>query len=318
MLDPQQLRLLQEVARTGSYSAAARELGFTQPAITYQMRVLEKSVGVPLTVRTGRTMALTSAGQALLAHADRILAAIRAAENDLESLAASGTGLVRLAAFPSSCATVVPSAMAAMRRRYPNVEVQLVQAEPPHAQELVRRGVVDIALCYRFSGARGVEAGEHSGLEQREVLVETMHLILPMDHPSASRRLVGLEQLREATFIIASPQFEDRLYRAAAEAGFTPKILMVADDYVVMQALVAAGFGIALVPDLALRAHRDPRIVSRMLIDWPQRHILVELWPDMLRVEAVRALTDQLAIASAQVDTRRPSGRTSPATPAAP
>ena len=303
MLDPQQLLLLQEVARTGSYSAAGRSLGFTQPAITYQMKSLERAVGAPLTVRIGRTMQLTPAGTALLAHAQRILAALRAAEDDLSSFSTSGAGLVRLAAFPSSCATVVPTAMAELRRTLPHVEIRLVQAEPPHARALVRRGDVDLALCYRYGGGRTplLDVAGSAGLEQREVLVEDLHLVLPMDHPAASTRLVRIEQLRDATFIIASPQFEDRLHRAASAAGFTPEVLMVADDYVAMQALVAAGFGVALVPDLAIRAHRDPRVVTRTLVDWPQRHVAVEVWPDMLRVESVRMMIGHLAAASESV-----------------
>jgi DNA-binding transcriptional LysR family regulator len=318
MLDPRQLRLLQEVARTGSYSAAGRALGFTQPAITYQMKSLEKTVGAPLAVRIGRTMQLTPAGAALLSHAQPILAALRAAEEDLASLSATGAGLVRLAAFPSSCATVVPSAMAAVRRRLPQVELRLVQAEPPHARTLVRRGEVDLALCYRFAPGRTplLEAAGSAGLERRELLVEEMHLVLPMDHPAASHRLVRIEQLRDATFIIASAQFEDRLHRATAALGFTPATLMIADDYVAMQALVAAGFGVALVPDLALRAHRDPRIVTRTLVDWPRRTIEVEVWPDMLRVESVRLMVEQLAVASAALRgppaTSRTGRRTEP------
>jgi DNA-binding transcriptional LysR family regulator len=307
VLDPQQLQVFHEVSRTGSYSAAARLLGCTQPAVSYQMKSLERAVGTPLTVRMGRTMRLTPAGTALLSHAERILAVHRAAETDLASVSASGTSLVRLAAFPSSCATVVPAAMAEMRRTAPHVEVRLVQAEPPHARTLVRRGDVDLALCYRHAAGRTptLDAAGSAGLEQREVLVEDMHLVLPMDHPTASHRLVRLEELTDATFIIASTQFEDRLHRAASTAGFVPRILMVADDYVAMQALVAAGFGVALVPDLAMRAHRDPRVVSRRLLDWPQRHIQVEVWPDMLRVEPVRALLDHLAAASAALPRRR-------------
>ena len=114
--------------------------------------------------------------------------------------------------------------------------------------------------------------------------------MLPMDHPAASHRLIRLNRLVDATFIIASTQFEARLQRAAETVGFSPKTLMVADDYVAMQALVAAGFGVALVPDLAMRAHRDPRVVSRTLVGWPRRHIAVEAWPDMLRVQSVRAM----------------------------
>ncbi len=123
MLTPERLRLLQTVARTQSYSAAARELGFTQPAISYQMRSLERDVGTPLTVRVGTAMRLTSAGHSLLEHADKILSAVRAAERDLTVLVGSNAGTVKIGAFPSSCATVVPAAMATLRRELPAVRL---------------------------------------------------------------------------------------------------------------------------------------------------------------------------------------------------
>ena len=305
MLDPRQLQLLHEVARTGSYSAAARELGFSQPAISYQMRRLEQEVGAQLTVRIGRAMKLTPAGTALLAHTERILAAVRAAENQLAELADGGAGSVRLAAFPSACATLPPAAMAAMRRSNPKIEVRLVQAEPQRARELVRRGAADVALGYHYPELQApVAEPGGSGPERHEVLVEDIHLVLPMDHPAASHRLVEVDRLSDATFLVASSRFEARLQALASAAGFTPKILTMVDDYVAMQALVAAGFGLALVPDLAMRAHRDPRIVTRTLEGWPRRHVRLVYWPDMLRVEPVRALVGNLVAAADAVSRR--------------
>jgi DNA-binding transcriptional LysR family regulator len=301
MLDPARLRLLQVVARTGSYSAAARELGYTQPAITYQMRCLERSTGSAITVRKGRTMQLTPAGRLLLEHADRILATIRGAEHELAALAGVSTGSVRLAAFPSSCASLVPAAMVSMRRSHPGVGIELVQAELPQAREHVQRGDVDLALGYHFGPCQHEAAGENDTMRRLPVTVDDVHLILPADHRAAHNRVIGIEELAADTWIIASPNFHEMLAAAAAAFGFVPQVMRVADDYVTMQSLVAHGLGVALVPNLALTAHRDNRVVPRTLRDWPRRHVEVELWPDMLRVTAVRVLVDHLTAAAARI-----------------
>jgi len=300
MLDPTQLRLLQVVARAGSYSAAARELGYTQPAITYQMRALERSAGSTLAVRKGRTMQLTSAGQVLLQHADFILATIRGAESELAALAGVPTGTVRLAAFPSSCASLVPAAMVSMRRSHPGVEIELIQADLPQAHEYVLRGDVDLALAYHFEpGPDSPRPTDRDSLSRLPVSVDDVRLVLPVGHRAARKRVIGIEEVAEDTWIIASPNFHAMLNTAAAPFGFVPQVMRVADDYVTMQSLVAHGLGIALVPNLALTAHRDNRIVPRTLRYWPQRNIEIELWPDMLRVDAVRVLVDHLKAAAA-------------------
>jgi DNA-binding transcriptional LysR family regulator len=300
MLDPAQLRLLQVVARSGSYSAAARELGYTQPAITYQMRCLERSAGSTIAVRKGRTMRLTSAGQVLLRHADHILATIRGAENELAALAGAPTGTVRLAAFPSSCASLVPAAMVSMRRSHPGVDIELIQADLPQARDLVLRGDVDLGLAYHFGPGRhqSRQSGDNS-LDRLAVCVDDVRLVLPADHRAGRKRVIGIEEVADATWIIASPNFHAMLDAAAAPFGFVPQVMHVADDYVTMQSLVAHGLGVALVPNLALTAHRDTRIVPRTLRDWPQRRIEIELWPDMLRVDAVRVLVEHIQAAAA-------------------
>jgi molybdate transport repressor ModE-like protein len=302
MLDPAQLRLLQVISRTGSYSAAARELGYTQPAITYQVQALERSVGSTIAVRKGRAMQLTPAGEVLLRHADHILATIRGAESELAALAGVPTGSVRLAAFPSSCASLVPAAMVSMRRSHPAVDIELVQADLPEAHQLVQRGEVDLALTYHFEpGAAQLSPIGYNSMHRLPVTVDDVRLVLPAGHPAGRKRVIGIEELADATWIIASPNFHAMLDAAAAPFGFRPQVMRVADDYVTMQSLVAHALGVALVPNLALTAHRDNRIVPRTLRDWPQRHIEIELWPDMLRVDAVRVLVEHIEAAASKL-----------------
>ncbi|MGI8881857.1 MAG: LysR family transcriptional regulator [Jatrophihabitans sp.] len=298
MFDLAQLQLLTVVARTGSYSAAARELQLSQPAVSYQMRRLERAVGAPLAVRVGRSMRLTSAGDALLEHAEQILTDVRAAERQIAATIGSGTATVRLAAFPSSCATIVPSALAKLRSTHPELDVRVVQGEPPQTHSMVLRGDVDLALGYRFAISHEPEPEPVvSRFCRVQLVVEDIRLLLPADHPAAARSKVKVEELLSERWILGSHRFEDMLNRACLPIGQTPEVMLVADDYVAMQAFVAHGLGVALVPELALRAHQDERVVARTLVGWPARHVGLELWPDQLRVPGVVAVIEALRAA---------------------
>lgn len=293
MFDPRHLQLLQEIARTGSLSAAARELGFSQPAVSYQLRTLERMVGTVLVVRNGRSASLTPAGEVLAGHADRILSSIETAEQELADIVGTQAGRVRVAAFPSSCATIVASAMATMRRRRPAVEVLLSQAEPRRAETMVRRGEVDLAVSYRYEGIeRRPEppGGGRTPLQRITLLHDPVRVVLAADHPLAEQPEVKLEELADATWLTSSQTFEAILQRAAAGLGFTPETTTVYDDHVSMQSLVAHGLGVAVLPRLALHAHLDDRVVCRIVRDWPARLVEAELWPDRMRVDAVSAM----------------------------
>lgn len=304
MLHPDQLRLLQVIARTGSYSAAARELGYTQPAISYQMRRLEAEAGSRLAVRCGPTMRLTHAGDALLGHAERILVTMRAAEAELATLAGQSTGPVRLAAFPSSCASLVPQAMATMRRESPDATIELTQAEPGEAVRLVRAGKVDAALTYDFSSAAShadrTDIPGDPQLTSHPVVAEEVHLVLPANHPRAGRRVIDLSELGDETWILSAGRTREELDEAAGHCGIVPKVMTLDDDYVMMQALVARGFGITLLPTLALSVHRDPRVIPRTLRGWPRRHLHVVHWPEMGELPIVRLLVRHLQASAGQ------------------
>jgi molybdate transport repressor ModE-like protein len=299
VFDLAQLQLLSAIARTGSYTAAARELELSQPAVTYQMRRLERSIGTPVTVRVGRAMQLTPTGKTLLDHADRILAEVRSAERQVTESVGRGIGTVRLAAFPSSCATIVPSALAELRRSHPGLTVRVVQGEPGGMHMMVLRGDVDIALTYRFGPAKQTDPGPRvtSRLHRLPLVTEQMRLLLAAEHPAAAHSRVQVSELLDETWILASRRFEDLLNGLCAPHGRMPTVMMVADDYVAMQSFVAYGLGVAIVPDLALRVHRAERVIPRTLAGWPSRHLELELWPDQRRIPAVMAVVDALRAA---------------------
>src|SRR6266571_6412378 len=239
MLDVRRLVTLREVARCGSLAAAARALGYTQPAITHQIRQLEREAGTALVRRGGRGASLTEAGQVLVAHADAILARMAAAEEDVAAIAGLRAGRVRLASFPSGSACLVPQALARLRTAHPAVDVTLVEAEPPASVALLRQGECDLTLTFEYPG---VATDDSADVVKVPLLADRLLAVLPDAH--------RLAELADETWIAGCERCRGHLVHACAVAGFTPRIAFATDDYVAVQQLVAAGLGIALLPEL--------------------------------------------------------------------
>lgn len=258
MLDPvieaRHLRVLRAVAATGSFSAAGRELGCTQPAVSQQMKALESSVGTPLLVRTGREMRLTQAGEALVRHAAGILAGLTAAEEEVAAIAGLRAGRVRLVSFPSGSSTLVPTALAALRAAHPGTRVSLEEAEPPRSVEMLREGDCDIALAFRYEGAAGAE--EWDDLVVRPLLTDRLVGLVPEGHRLARSRSVGIGELAGEPWIAGCPRCRGQLVRVCESAGFTPRIDFATDDYPAVVGLVGAGLGVAVLPELAIESVR--------------------------------------------------------------
>src|SRR5215212_8324305 len=198
MFELRHLRVFKEVAERGSFSAAAEELSYSQPAVSQQVAALERAAGTKLVDRTSRGIRLTEPGRVLLTHAEAILARLADAEAELEAIGGGRGGRVRLASFPTGGASLIPPATAAFRERHPGVELILSVAGPPIALEGLRTGEVDIALL--------VESGfERESREDRvariHLLDDPMCLALPADHPLASRRTVKLADLADETWM---------------------------------------------------------------------------------------------------------------------
>ncbi|PPK98448.1 DNA-binding transcriptional LysR family regulator [Kineococcus xinjiangensis] len=269
-LDPRRLLVLAEVARRGSLTRAAQALGWTQPAVAQHVRHLERATGCALVLRTPRGVSLTPAGRALAAHAEVIADRLRLAADDLATLGAAQARRVRLAAFPSACATLVPAALADLRRRGDPPDVRLTEAAPEEARQLLDAGDVDVAVVFQHGG----EAPPGGEL----LLQDPLHLVLPRGHALAPRAgapgtPVHLADLAGERWIAGCPGCRAHLLRTAAQAGFEPDVHHSTDDYVVTQKLVAAGVGVALLPGLALCAVRDPGVAVVGLRAAPRRSV---------------------------------------------
>lgn len=170
------------MARTGSFSAAARELGCTQPAVSQQMKALEGAAGTPLLVRGAREMRLTEAGEVLVRHAAGILAGLTAAEEEVAAIAGLRAGRVRLASFPSGSSTLVPAAVADLRARHPDTRVSLVEAEPPRSVEMLRAGDCDITLAFRYVDLPTPAEESWSDLVVRPLFTDRLVGLVPEGH----------------------------------------------------------------------------------------------------------------------------------------
>jgi DNA-binding transcriptional LysR family regulator len=299
VIEARHLRVLRAVAATGSFSAAGRGLGCTQPAVSQQMKALETSVGTPLLIRSGREMRLTQAGEALVRHAAGILAGLTAAEEEVAAIAGLRAGRVRLVSFPSGSSTLVPTALAALRAEHPGTRVSLEEAEPPRSVELLREGDCDVALAFRYERAAGAE--EWADLVVRPLLTDRLVALVPEGHRLArtgSSASVAIGELAGEPWIAGCPRCRGQLVEVCEGAGFTPRIDFATDDYPAVVGLVGAGLGVAVLPQLAIESVRPRGARTVTLEPAVRREIVALTLPDLAQVPAVAATLEQLARAA--------------------
>jgi DNA-binding transcriptional LysR family regulator len=308
MIEARHLRVLRAVARTGSFSAAARELGCTQPAVSQQMKALEGSAGTPLLVRGAREMRLTEAGDALVRHAAGILAGLTAAEEEIAAIAGLRAGRVRLASFPSGSSTLVPGAVADMRARHPGTNVSLVEAEPPRSVEMLRAGDCDITLAFRYVDLPTPAEESWDDLVVRPLLTDRLVGVVPDGHRLAgSAGPVAIEELGEEEWIAGCPRCRRHLVEVCERAGFTPRIDFATDDYPAVVGLVAAGLGVAVLPELALESVRRQGVAVLEMRPAVEREVVALTLPDLANVPAVDMMLARLTRAGLRrQDGRRP------------
>lgn len=251
MLDLKRLRVLREVAERGSFSAAAETLFVSQSAISQQISALEREVGTPLLLRLRTGPVLTEAGNLLVSHADAALCRLEQAERELGELSGLGSGELRMVSFSSASATIIAAAAKRFAGLYPEIRLSLVEAEPWDSLGQLKRGDFDIALAFDFELA---PLEEDPDLTMTLLLDERMHVALPPDHPLADRGSVRLEELNGDPWLCGGNETNCRqlTLRSCEQAGFTPDVAYESNDYTTMLALVGAGMGVTLVPDLAL------------------------------------------------------------------
>ena len=303
MLSPSRLRILSEVARRGSFSAAAQALAYTQSAVSQQIAALETQTGVKLLERHARGVRLTAAGHTLVRHAEGILAGLDAAEAALSAVAGLRGGRLRMASFPTAGATLMPLAIATFRAAYPDVELTLAEGEPEEIVPRLRAGELDLALLFDFAG----ETALGDGMRQAELLEDPMYLALAREHPLAGKHSLRLADLAREAWIqtSSSSPCARHVVRCCHAAGFEPSVTFESDDYQTVHGLVAAGVGVALIPELALSSAREDTVIRALSPRPPVRRVIAAAPAGARLVPAAPAMLGVLEETARQYEQRR-------------
>ncbi|MFF1642479.1 LysR family transcriptional regulator [Streptomyces sp. NPDC058246] len=255
------LRVFLDVARHGSFTGAARTLGWTQSAVSRQISSLEAALGgAPLFDRLPRGVRLTEAGRVLVPHAESVVERLHGAVRELAALREVAGGRLRVGAFATADAALVPRAIATFRARHPGVRLTREEGFTPVLLDRLTAGHLDLAVV-STTGRAPLDA-----FTLHHLLDESPYVAVPADHPLASEPRVRLTQLADADWISGGPRPEGTLLDAALRHGFRPRVAHVVAEWTAKQGYVAGGLGVTLIPALAAESVR-PDIALLPVLD---------------------------------------------------
>jgi len=282
-VDPRRLLTFRAVAEQGSFSRAADALSLTQSAVSQQVAALERGLGIRLLERGRGTQRLTPAGAQLLVHARALADRLALADAQLAALVAGERRELRIGAFSSALATIVPAAVTALLADDPTLEVSVREGRGDDLVAAVRGGELHLALAFQDeTGPRR----EHAGTRRHDLFAEPFVAVLPPRHRLARRRAIGLSELAGDTW--TAPSRDGLIARACVAAGFTPRIAYRFSDPLCMFAVIRAGLAVTLTPRL-LAGHVHGAHVAAVEAE-PARRQVYAVLPDA----GVRPLDEQL------------------------
>lgn len=297
-LSIQQLRMLREVSRLGTITAAAKELGYTPSAVSQQLAQAEKVSGVAMLERAGRNVFLTDAGHELVGHATLILEQLERAQTAIERVQGQIAGEIRLGFMESIAVTLLGPIMDRLRA-HTELKLRTMGVDAENPIELIRAGEIDVSFVV---GAHNAPTEVPAGFHRTMLFRDWFRVVVPTDHPEAKLRRgsgtnkpIDLAKLADDDLI--APPANDSCGLAAVEAfreaGLEPSIAHRVADYSPSLRLVDAGVGVALIPDLGLRGRPIPKGATVIDMSTP-RHRTVELITKASSAQrpAMVALTD--------------------------
>lgn len=300
------MRLLSAIKKTGTLSGAARKLGYSQPAVSQQLRNLEQRLQATLVVRHSTGVHLAEPAEIILRRGLGAMDALALAEAEVNAIVNLRAGTIRAVSFPSAAATLIPATFGAMNSRFPGIQFTLAEAETGPGLAMLRAGEVDIALVYKYGQARetlDLERGELSF----PIVREQIYAALPAEHGLARHSTIPINALEDERWIAGCPACRGNLEEVCSTGGFEPQVAFVTDDYVALQGLVAEGLGVALVPDLMLAAaRRKDGLIFKPLVQPFYRSVFAVTTEQLFKVATVHETLKQLKIVS---DERLDGGR---------
>ena len=300
MPELKQLRVLRAVRTTGSFSGAAEELNYTQPAVSKIIASLERDIGAVLVDRETRPIRLTEAGEALARRADEVFACLLAAEAEVQAIAQLDSGTLSAGTFSSAGAAFFVEALRELRAQHPGVQVSITEGMPSALVQKLRGGDLDLAVVFDFPQA-GENRGE--GLEVHHLLDDPFDVVLPATHTLASSKEVAYADLADEHWVLpdfgpASPTMK-LIDRNCAAAGFEPRIRFRVNDCDMTLAMVAAGEGISLLPRLMLPDNHGGIRAVPLAPEAPIRRIIAVRLPSRYRTPATERFLAMLSTAAA-------------------
>lgn len=292
VIDVRRLRIFVAVAEEGSFTAAAQRLYLTQSAVSQQMSVFEREVGIALLRRMPRGVALTPAGEALVVRAGKLFAEISAIEQEMLTFGESQQE-IRIGAFATAALELLPQALKSFKARRPDIRVLLKSVPTEDVTTRLRDGDIQVLLTWEYDFA---PQPMDRTLAQLRLPDDPLLVVLPADHPLADRPDIALADLANERWVVRShrPPFEHAYETMCRIAGFEPDIAFRTDDYQALQGLVAAGMGVSLAPALSLTPHRDDVVTLPLGEPTFTRRVTALTLPEVSRTAPVADFLDVL------------------------
>ncbi|MET4780626.1 LysR family transcriptional regulator [Glaciihabitans sp. UYNi722] len=290
------LRVLRAVTDTGSFTAAAETLGYTQSAVSKQMHTLELATGTVLFRRTPRGVELTVAGQVLASRSATVLNELDAASRELSGLSNEISGKVALGAFPTAAMRLVPLVIKQLRLDHPDLTLEFQEASSPTQLGRLRAGSLDVAIV---AVGTGLADYDFAGLRTDEIAGGPLMIAVPEDHPFARARWVPVADLEDQPWIVGGGARDDPQF-GAWPTLVSPHIAFTVRDWPTRFGFVEARLGITTIP--AIASTSVPRGIRTVRVDdpsWKGRHSVVATRDD--RSDATALVANAVALTAAQL-----------------